>query len=570
MNSTNGKSTQAESIEGRNSATRILALGGLLTGVSIAVSHLAPTKSVAIFFDNLHWTLSSCSASIALWYCWMHAAGPRKRFLRWFSLGYLSLFIGQLIFDFQSAFGTYPIPDIASIPFLLRAILIGVGFLVLLSDTAKLIPVLLDSVGIGLMLMGVVLAFYLHQAHETPVPTLLTLIAYPGEFFILSAICWLVLIERDEPMTAATLSLGISPFAIAILWTIWNSRVLKNDVPISAVQGDLFSIVNLAWAWGAIDWRPTGTREKISTNAFAHSLVQMLPLILVLVAAVSLGISIPTAPYLQNVITVCFMGVVIVTILRQSMVLRQREQALANATSARKIQHQMEENQRLAIMGTIAGGVAHDINNLLTVILGTVEIVSTDQKGDESQELLRNLESATILARDSVDRILRFSRQTSLELQKISLEPILKEGQKMLTIGIPRGHLVSVETSPDLPDIRGNSHQLIHLIMNLGINASDAIGDGHGRIDLSAVSVQSPKDSTTWVEICVSDTGSGMSAETLANAFDPFFTTKGEGTGLGLCVVKQIVTEHHGRIEVESLPGEGTKFRIYLPATSDH
>ena len=241
-----------------------------------------------------------------------------------------------------------------------------------------------------------------------------------------------------------------------------------------------------------------------------------------------------------------------------------------------RIQAQLQQAQKMEAIGTLAGGIAHDFNNILSAVIGYTEIVLGDVEENTPQyQNLKEVLKAGNRARDLVNQILMFSRQTEKELKPVQINRIVIEALKLLRASLPT--TIRIE-----PKLRSNSAvladptQLHQVMMNLCTNAAHAMREKGGvlKIELTDASLdgsfieQHPYLSTgSYIKLCVSDTGRGMEEKITGRIFDPFFTTKerGEGTGMGLAVVLGIVKSHGGTITVESALGKGSNFSIYLP-----
>ena len=237
------------------------------------------------------------------------------------------------------------------------------------------------------------------------------------------------------------------------------------------------------------------------------------------------------------------------------------------------IERQLLHSQKLEAVGTLAGGVAHDINNILTSIWGHAQLLEmrfTEGPGfDSIQGILKGCRRARDLAR----QILLFSRKQEPELHPIHLAEIIEETWKLLSATFPSSLRIKLDVEPELPPVLGESSQLHQVLMNLCTNAYQAMGSRNGTLTITARRTEGPPTHETrpHVELLVSDTGGGIPPEVMPRIFEPFFTTKGPsvGTGLGLSVVHGIIQNHKGSIHVISELGKGTTFRILLPCLSE-
>ena len=255
---------------------------------------------------------------------------------------------------------------------------------------------------------------------------------------------------------------------------------------------------------------------------------------------------------------------------------REIEAHKAAQSAKEQLARQLRQAQKMEAMGTLAGGIAHDFNNILGSIMGFTELAIDDAEQNSMQH--NNLEEVMVAgkrARDLVKQILAFSRQGDQDTQPIGLTKIIGEVRNLLRATLPTSIEIDVQIEAQ-PTIMGDPTQLTQVVMNLGINASQAMESKGGILTIrlerttldQAFCDQHPGTSPgLYALMLIEDTGEGIAPEILERIFDPFFTTKpqGQGTGLGLSVVHGIVKNHGGAITVASRIGQGTTFRIYLP-----
>ena len=240
----------------------------------------------------------------------------------------------------------------------------------------------------------------------------------------------------------------------------------------------------------------------------------------------------------------------------------------------RELEVQLLQAQRMESLGTLAGGIAHDLNNTLVPVINLAELIRRKLPEDSADRaLLEIVRQSGERARDLVRQILAFSRQQPPDREEIDLEVFIKESMRLIRASV----LTTIQIEEQIeavPPMLADRTQLHQVILNLAANAAQAIGTGTGTITIGlataegdAVPSQAGRSSGVWLRLWVSDTGCGMNDDIIKRIFDPFFTTKdvGNGTGLGLSVVHGIVTAHGGSIAVKSRPGNGTRFDIILP-----
>jgi len=241
-----------------------------------------------------------------------------------------------------------------------------------------------------------------------------------------------------------------------------------------------------------------------------------------------------------------------------------------------RLEKQMLQAQKMDAVGTLAGGMAHDFNNILCAILGYTELSLFDPKVEgRTRENLQSVFKSAQRAQDLIKRILTFSRPKETERRPLKLSAVIHEAVKLLNATLPSSIKISVSVKTDEDVVVADATEMHQVIMNLGTNAGHAMKSDGGTLEylLELARLEATQAGAlslpagAFVKLVVRDTGHGMSGETLEKIFEPFFTTKapGRGTGLGLTLVQQIITRAGGQITVESEPNIGTSFHIYLP-----
>jgi CheY-like chemotaxis protein len=251
---------------------------------------------------------------------------------------------------------------------------------------------------------------------------------------------------------------------------------------------------------------------------------------------------------------------------------------MRDVTSEREIQARSQQQERLAAVGQLAAGIAHDFNNILAVILLYTEMaLGTPDIPPRLSERLITITQQSKRASDLIQQILDFSRRTMLERHPMDLLPFLKEQVKLLERTLPENIKIDLKYKPGTFIIDADLTRMQQAIMNLAVNARDAMSDG-GRLQIALDHPDTPNGihciscgdmpGGDWICVSVSDNGNGIDPDYLPHIFEPFFTTKapGRGTGLGLSQVFGIIEKHDGHIDVHSQIGKGTNFQLYLPS----
>jgi PAS domain S-box-containing protein len=250
---------------------------------------------------------------------------------------------------------------------------------------------------------------------------------------------------------------------------------------------------------------------------------------------------------------------------------------IADITEEKELQSQLQQAQKMEAIGTLAGGIAHDFNNILAIIIGYAEMAKESALPGTNQEKdLENVLVGTGRAKSLVQQILAFSRQSQVEPTIIKIQPLIKEGLKMLRSSVPTTISITEDIDPQSGAIFAVPTHIHQILMNLGTNAYHAMEAGGGVLSVTLkrtfIGVDDKEilllvNSGEYVELTVSDTGTGIGPDVIGNIFDPYFTTKeiGKGTGMGLAIIYGIVRDNGGTITVKSRIGKGTTFCVYFP-----
>ena len=252
--------------------------------------------------------------------------------------------------------------------------------------------------------------------------------------------------------------------------------------------------------------------------------------------------------------------------------------SFSDITDLKEYKQQLQQAQKLEAIGTLAGGVAHDFNNILSIILGNTELALDDvPEWNPARENLDEVVKASLRAKDVIRQLLSFSRKSNISQKPVAIAPIIRESLKLMRSSLPTTIDIQMNLSEKNNTVLADPTQIHQIIINLCTNAAHAMSTNGGilKIDLSDV-VLDENGAMPYADIhaghyvCISvrDTGHGIPLEIRERIFDPYFTTKefGKGTGMGLAVVHGIVKNHNGTVAVFSEPGRGTTFEVLLPA----
>ncbi|MGA7238641.1 MAG: PAS domain S-box protein [Bryobacteraceae bacterium] len=254
--------------------------------------------------------------------------------------------------------------------------------------------------------------------------------------------------------------------------------------------------------------------------------------------------------------------------------------ACIDVTDLKRTQEEALAKQNLESLGVLASGIAHDFNNLLGAISALAEVMEEDLDTDSAScEGIQKIKAAAIRGSEIVRELMVYAGQDqSHSVESVDVSALVEEMLELLKVSISKHVALRTDLAGNLPAVSGHASKIRQVVMNLVINASEAIGEQHGAITLTTSHARSGRDlrpdsssdllQGEYVRLEVSDTGIGITEEAAAKIFDPFFSTKFAGRGMGLAVVKGIVRDQGGTIEMSSVPGKGTTFRVVLPCST--
>ncbi|MEW6673986.1 MAG: PAS domain S-box protein [Thermodesulfobacteriota bacterium] len=254
------------------------------------------------------------------------------------------------------------------------------------------------------------------------------------------------------------------------------------------------------------------------------------------------------------------------------------EGLMEDVTDFKRMEVQLRQAQKMESVGTLAGGIAHEFNNILGIILGNTELAIGDvPESNPAHEFLKEVRGASLRARNIIRQLLSFSRKTEQSRKPINIVPVVRDSVKLLRSSIPTTIEFRQHVADECHTISGDVTQIHQIMINLCTNAADAMRDHGGVIEIGLGNTELEHEEIAigqrllpgrYVKLMVRDTGSGIAPENMEQIFDPYFTTKevGKGTGMGLAVVHGIVKGHEGAIQVESEVGKGTAISIFFPA----
>jgi PAS domain S-box-containing protein len=256
---------------------------------------------------------------------------------------------------------------------------------------------------------------------------------------------------------------------------------------------------------------------------------------------------------------------------------------VVDMTREKRLEAEIRMAHKMEAVGTLSGGIAHEFNNILGIIIGFTEMGIDDiEAAHPAYGHLQEIYTASLRGKSIVEQLVSFCRKAEERKTPVSIARVLTDSVGLLKAGLPDIVNLSVDVPPRLPRIEGDANQIQQILVNLSKNAADAMKGRRGRLRISLEAVVLPPGDPAqaapalpegrYVKLAVADTGSGIAPDHLDRVFDPFFTTKkvGDGSGMGLAVVHGIVEAHSGAVQIDSRKGEGTVVAVYLPALSEY
>jgi signal transduction histidine kinase/CheY-like chemotaxis protein len=435
--------------------------------------------------------------------------------------------------------------------------------------------ILVVMAGVMAAILAYVLARYLPRCGDTSTFVATVLTAYPAMLLGAAALSIVIALEEKLRIDGQLVLFVLTACAQGVLWMEWNERTLENALTDGSWYNAMFSVVALAQGVSAARWEPRRTTSANAERA-AFLAARSLPILLVIGAAITVVNHERLPPIASGAVTICIGVVIVAAAGHQALLLRERERMLAAEARARELENRAAQSQRLESLGTLAGGVAHDFNNILMAIYGHAQLAAQNGVGRDvdravsTERALTAIQLACERGRDVVRRILEFARKNDGSREVVDLREVTTESLRLLRAVLPTTVELTERGSDDECWVECDPAQLQRVVLNLVTNGADAIGRRPGRVTVSVARTPTVEggDHVQRIELVVEDDGCGMDDATQRRAFEPFFTTKSveRGTGMGLSVVHGIVGSYGGSIELDSSPGRGTRVRVLLPA----
>ena len=566
----------------------ILASSGVLIVAAFVAARFASDPTQADYLDDVHWTIGYLVGAMLGWMGYARANDKNRNARRWFALGLTASALGQISWDIQELLRWYPYPAPSDLLFLLFGPCCAYGLLCTVRDQRGPLTLdfILDVAMFVIAILAITLALYLPQAPVGPA-AVAVLVAYPCTMLIAPCVMLVMAPTLKVLPRLTSLMFPLALLVNAAMWMQWIYFAQQDVLLQNTWLYLVFSLVVVLLGYGAYCWDVESSTDP-AWERRCEAILRMMPLVAVKGAAISIGLAwwLPNISHGISLLIYASAAVVLaLAVTRQSLLLLEHDRRVAAEKQVRegeearaRLEAQLRQSQKLEAIGTLASGIAHDFNNLLSAILGNVELAVHDtEPASPARTSLGEIRKAGLRARDLIRRIVAFARPQEANTRPLQLAAIVEEALQLVRVTLPATVKVKADLHIEAPPVMVDSAQIEQVVFNLCANAYQAMPNHVGRIDVSlsvrdvdatAAAPDAALRAGRYVCLHVADTGVGMSPETVHRIFEPFFTTKpsGEGSGLGLSIVHGIVRAHGGVINVESAPGRGTSFHVFLPA----
>jgi|GEM_PF-1336857 len=546
----------------------LLGLGLAGIGLVLACQQWAGLSPAGLrALDDAQWTLGFILGTAVACRGWRKAPVALKAARAAFALGLAAFTAGQLEWDLQAALGWSLFPSPADLGFMLLPLGLSLGYARSVGDWngSDRVAVGLDILGASLTVLAFGLLIYL-SGGPRPMAVTLSLVLYAVLWGGALVTLTLVAISRrwrmDRELAWMLASLG-AMVGLGLAYSFLRlNRVPTDGRPWNAG----YSLAGLGLGAAAALWSP---RVLVGVEAERRRLWMKgsVPVALAVCAGLSLALAMDLPAPANAWVAGAGALSLLVVVARQTRSLAGSERRLRMEAQYAKLLEERASAQRLEALGTLAGGVAHDFNNLLALMLIEAEAVRARSSGQDAKDLDRLMDVCR-RGRDLVRRIQAFARPgEGWDPQALDPAVALRDVVQLLRPLLSRQVEMLVVAPPGLPDVWCDPAQLQQVLMNLGINAGQAIGDAPGRITFQArLCGTLLGEAAGRIEISVLDSGEGMPLAIQQRIFEPFFTTKapGQGSGLGLAVAQSIIQHAGGSLTCRSAPGEGACFTVTL------
>jgi signal transduction histidine kinase/CheY-like chemotaxis protein len=534
------------------------------------------------------WTVVSAYAAIECWATAKRvAAAHRRSAWRWFAAGAAAWFVGMLIWDFNELGAGWltPFPSVADVFFDAIALAFVIACYRYGQDRPSVALSFKQAGDLGLI--GCVLVPVAALALYGPVMEsrddgvyVFAALAYPvlhGSALVFGLLCWW---QHVWGQWRWVLGLQLAAIGLlAVVTTLYAESLLGRRYEAGAAMDPVWVACFAIMAWAAREERAIvrevgeEAEERIDEVPAADAIVPALAVGIAVIAALAFRDRWRGPMILVGAVAGIGLAIAIGVRLAASQRLERalRERVRVDADRAKRLELQLMHAQRLQAIGALAGGVAHDFRNLVQIMIAGLAMAQQRiARGQAANNMLDEVERAMWRAADLSARLLELSRRSPSAARVKTVDPVrLVQGvSQLLSKVVPKGVELVVEPEPHVPAVAVDPAGLEHALINLGLNARDAMKGRTGTIRISVETGGAPGIAGLAVILRVDDDGPGIEPDALPRVFEPFFTTKpaGEGTGLGLATVEALAAEHGGVVRACNRTGGGARFELALPA----